>query len=124
MKIQDAINAFNSAREDLQEAIKPRLDEYSDTMDYPWIKDLEVRPLIDELGEWVDMRDPQRPYDENGVESKILLMSDEAFMSWMCEERLRIEKEQLGDAERHIQRLTRDLEFARERFKQLKGEKK
>lgn len=124
MKIQDAINAFNSAREDLQEAIKPRLDEYSETMGYNWVKDLEIPPLINGPGDWIFMKDPERPYDENGVESKILLMSDEAFLSWMCEERLRIEKEELEDAERHIQRLTRDLEFARERFKQLKGEKK
>jgi len=92
-------------------------------MDYPWIKDLEVRPLINELGDWVDMRDPNQPYELNGVESKILLMSDEAFMSWMCEERLRIERDELEYAEKSIQRLTRDLEFARERFRELKEKK-
>lgn len=123
MKIQDAINAFNSAREDLQEAIKPRLDEYSDTMGYNWVKDLEIPPLINGPGDWIFMKDPEHPYNENGVESKILLMSDEAFLSWMCEERMRIEKEELEDAERHIQRLTRDLEFARERFRELKEKK-
>lgn len=122
MKIQDAINAFNSAREDLQEAIKPRLDEYSETTQHD-IRDLEIPPLINGPGDWIFMKDPERPYDENGVESKILLMSDEAFLSWMCEERLRIERDELEYAEKSIQRLTRDLEFARERFRELKEKK-